>query len=234
MTKPPGVLIWFSVTLHLVRGGREMGKHTFISLSANCDIFLCNLLLEGEGLGSLPRGEYLCFGACCQLGLQLCSKERIFPHVMACSGPKKLPAVRYHTLSQKLISSLSSRFYSMSKEEWKRNSRKFMENGIETWFLLVWIWNPYIVSYTILLAYTCWIHTTPVLNERCDYGPLFDGGTAILWWHWYPSNLALLKQLNKQFLKCFAIRIRILFLDVKSSWEVTLKQLDSEIIFRWN
>lgn len=79
MTKPPGVLIWFSVTLHLVRGVREMGKHTLISLSAKWYVFLGNPYMEGEGLCLPTFWRFFGSWECCGLTLSIVSKGRTFP-----------------------------------------------------------------------------------------------------------------------------------------------------------
>ena len=90
MTKPPSVLILFSVTLHLVRGVREMGKHTLISLSGKWYIFLCNPYLEGEGLWLSFSQRVLGFWESCGCMLSIISKGRTFPTWLLTLAPKKL------------------------------------------------------------------------------------------------------------------------------------------------
>lgn len=90
MTKPPGVLIWFSVTLHLVRGVREMGKHTLISLSAKWYVFLCNPYLEGEGLCLSTSWRLSGFWESCGLTLSIVSGGRIFPTWLLTMAPNIL------------------------------------------------------------------------------------------------------------------------------------------------
>lgn len=90
MTKPPSVLIWFSATLHLVRGVKEMGKHTLISLSAKWDIFLCNLYLEGENLWLSTSWRISGFWESCGFTLSVVSKGRTFPTWLFALVPKIL------------------------------------------------------------------------------------------------------------------------------------------------
>ena len=79
MTKPPSVLIWFSMTLYLIRGVREMRKHTLTLLSAKWYIFLCNSYLEGEDLWLSSQGFW---GSEKTMGsfFPLYSKGELFTH----------------------------------------------------------------------------------------------------------------------------------------------------------